>query len=174
MATVKTSLVDAFKVFPSMFKTENVEISQFLETKTNTVNKSKKGIKRSATDGVLKKGTLFDTFKKRSRTENDIQSITRRSPVLSDVDEDVVSQAEKDLDVLIKIACKLSQDTENLEIQKKKEVIVDVNHLELSLDVPNEKIASRKAITMDISLDQIRKTLENVGDQNEHASIKVR
>lgn len=55
-----------------MFKTENLEISQLLEKKSREEQPSK-GIKRSATDGVVRKGTILDIFKKRSRTEGEIE-----------------------------------------------------------------------------------------------------
>lgn len=70
MATVKASLLEGFKVFPSLFKKENLEISQTLGKKAKTI--SGKGIKRSATDGTLAMGSILDTFKKRSKTEGEI------------------------------------------------------------------------------------------------------
>lgn len=65
--------------------------------------------------------------------------------------------------MLIEIACKLTQEKKSL--RKKKEAIVDVEELELSLDVPLEKQPPRKSKTMEISLDDIRKVLENANEQ---------
>lgn len=51
-----------------MFKKENLEVSQILE-KSAKQTKLNRGIKRSATDGVVKKGSILDIFQKRSKTE---------------------------------------------------------------------------------------------------------
>lgn len=68
---MKASLLETFKVFPAMFKRENLEASQILENKAKQQRLSK-GIKRSATDGTIKKGSILDIFKKRPKTEGKI------------------------------------------------------------------------------------------------------
>lgn len=82
-----------------------------------------------------------------------------------------MKQADKDLDMLIEIACKLTQEKKSP--RKKKEAIIDVDELELSLDVPLEKHPPRKSKTMEISLDDIRKVLENANDE-EDEEIRVK
>lgn len=68
LATTKSSLLTTFKLFPSIFKQENLEVSRILE-KSAKQTKLNRGIKRCATDGVVKKGSILDIFQKRSKTE---------------------------------------------------------------------------------------------------------
>lgn len=72
--------------------------------------------------------------------------------------------------MLIKIACKLTQDHKS---PKQKEALVDVEQLEISLDVPSEKTHSRRSETMEISLNNIRKVLDDVKEENENEDIRV-
>lgn len=68
LATVKSSLLEAFKVFPSMFKKENLNLTQVLENEAKQT-KLNKSLKRSATDETGKRRSILETFCKRSKTE---------------------------------------------------------------------------------------------------------
>lgn len=63
LATVKASLLDIFKTFPSTYKLQNLNVSNMLKDR---------GIKRSLTDSVVKKGIVLDSFRKRSKTEENV------------------------------------------------------------------------------------------------------
>lgn len=90
------------------------------------------------------------------------------------VDKEIEEQADKDLEMLIQIACKLTQDKKKSKSKKDREAIVDVDNLELSLDVPSEKPASsRPSKVMDISLEEIRKALDSDMDKDNDETIKV-
>lgn len=83
-----------------------------------------------------------------------------------------MKQADKDLDMLIKIACKLTQEQKSAK--KKREVIVDVDELELSLDVPLEKQLCKNSKTMETSLEDIRKVLDCANEEEKDEEIRVK
>lgn len=175
LATVKASLLETFKVFPSVFKRENMDISQFLLEEKSGKSKMSKGIKRSATDGILKSGSILETFKKRSKTEGNIlmeENISRNTKIAL-LENDVEQQAEKDLDMLVKIACKLTQKHENRESLKQKEPIVDVSDLNISLDVAPEVVPCRQTKIMEISLEEIQKNYNSTNIGHLDREIRV-
>ncbi|RZC32950.1 mismatch repair endonuclease PMS2 [Asbolus verrucosus] len=110
MATIKASLIEAFKSFPSTFKMQNLELSQnstltsFIE---NSV-KCERGLKRSSTDGEVKKGSITERFKKRSKTENDKNSLKSLQLTFSSKDESEDSDVK--LNTFIKIASEISEN----------------------------------------------------------------
>lgn len=75
--------------------------------------------------------------------------------------------------MLVEIACKLTQEKSNSRSSKEKESIIDVDHLELSLDVPSEKTSSRPSKIMDISLDEIKKALDSDRKKDEEKDVQV-
>lgn len=88
-------------------------------------------------------------------------------------DKEIEKQADKDLEMLIKIACKLTQEQDKSKTSRKKESIVDLDHIELSLDVPSGKNLYRQSKPMEISLEEIRKVLENTDNRDKDENIKV-
>lgn len=86
-----------------------------------------------------------------------------------DDDEDVISQADKDLEMLIQIACKLTQDQKS---SKEKEAIIDIDQLPMSLDVPSEKKRPRRIQTMNVSLEEIKKVLQKKNEEQD-SNIQV-
>lgn len=151
--------------------------------------------KRSAKDLELKVGRLFcmyiqiifvkhflgdisyreekligdDSFTKQTQAD-DINCVGLKPRISMIVDEEIEKQADKDLEMLVEIACKLTQDKQTV---KEKEAIVDIDQLEISLDVPSEKSHYRRTKPMDISLEDIRKVLEHVKKENGETDIKV-
>lgn len=85
------------------------------------------------------------------------------------VDKEIEKQADKDFEMLIDIACKLTQ---NKKTVGGKDAIVDIDQLEISLDVPSEKTHCRRTKPLDVSLEGIRKVLD-VNKENDHKDIKV-
>lgn len=101
---------------------------------------------------------------------DDINCVGLKPRISMIVDEEIEKQADKDLEMLVEIACKLTQDKKNV---KEKEAIVDIDQLEISLDVSSEKTHCRRTKPMDISLEDIRKVLEHVNKENDETNIKV-
>ncbi|KAJ8938444.1 hypothetical protein NQ314_011480 [Rhamnusium bicolor] len=150
LAIVKASLLEAFKVFPSTFKMQNLGISKIITSGTQ----SDRGIKRSITEGSIKKGSILERFKKRSKTEGNnpsdnfnLTNVLKQENNFNNSfeDSDIEEEADRKLDMLIEIACKLSNEN-------KAENIVDteainqnncikniVEDLEISLDQPTKK-----------------------------------
>lgn len=88
------------------------------------------------------------------------------------VDESVEREAEKDLEMLIEIACKLTQNKEDTETKKQKEVVIDIDDIELSLDVPSVKTLDIRSKVIDVSLEDIKKVLVQK-DEDKNKTIKV-
>lgn len=75
--------------------------------------------------------------------------------------------------MLIKIACKLTQEQNNSETRRQKDSVINVDQLQLSLDVPAKNSLHRRTKTMEISLEEIRKVLQNANDEEKDGNIKV-
>ncbi|KAJ3662971.1 hypothetical protein Zmor_007285 [Zophobas morio] len=124
LAAIKASLIEAFKNFPSSYKMQNLDLTQntsvkdFLETKTNA-----RGLKRSSTDGELKKGSILQKFKKRSKTENDKDEL---SPQTSFCLKEIAEESEKNndtvmLDTFIKLAHEACKNEPNTSVSPSTE-----------------------------------------------------
>ncbi|XP_023016312.2 mismatch repair endonuclease PMS2 isoform X1 [Leptinotarsa decemlineata] len=194
LATIKQSLLEAFKTFPSTYKMQNLDISKMIPFSS----KPERGIKRSLTEHTIKNGSIREMFKKRSKTDpsprKSLNSFSFFSNKISDnIDDtlverdyqeketiqnksdDVESEAEKDLEMLIELACQLSgkKDREQLiDTEENKES--ETNNLEISLDQPVENNVMKKSVVFNITLDQIKKVLETKDDPKKDKSITVK
>ncbi|CAH1179554.1 unnamed protein product [Phaedon cochleariae] len=201
LGTVKASLLECFKSFPSTFKLQNLDVSQnFHSDKV-----SDRGIKRSLTDtSIVKKGSILETFKKRSKTEGsksksfDISSFVispkRKSSDTKTADNnsenevkkykyqtkspdsDVEKDAEHQLEMLVELACKLSkEDNEENIIDVETEQKTSYDDFEVKLDETEEnKIYKNESVIFNISLEQIREVLNSGDDTNDHIQVKFR
>ncbi|CAH0547134.1 unnamed protein product [Brassicogethes aeneus] len=71
-AVIKYSLLEVLKFFPSTFKMQNLNITKNCASPKN----QGQGIKRRLSDSVLKKGSILEAFKKRTKTEISCQDST--------------------------------------------------------------------------------------------------
>ncbi|XP_068895726.1 mismatch repair endonuclease PMS2 isoform X2 [Tenebrio molitor] len=123
LATLKASLVEAFKAFPSTFKIQNLTQNSTMKDFFESQEISPRGLKRSVTDGGIKKGSILNRFKKRSKTENDKDLLT--SPAVSfmfdeDVKEsDLNKSSDEKLDTFIEVA-KRVVERDSLQCKKLK------------------------------------------------------
>ncbi|KAJ8974600.1 hypothetical protein NQ317_019345 [Molorchus minor] len=174
LATLKSSLLEAFKTFPSTYKMQNMDISQMLATGV----KIERGVKRCITESSIKKGSILQKFKKRSKTEGNsplasFELITEKEETGFDnklVDSDIEEEADQKLEILVDIACKLS--TEN-KSEKIVENVTDTEDIEICLDEPTKKISSTKSVTLKLSVDDIKISLNKNSTDNEQ-KVKVR
>ncbi|KAJ8950011.1 hypothetical protein NQ318_002422 [Aromia moschata] len=103
--------------------------------------KSERGVKRSISDGNLKKGSILERFKKRSKTEGDNSVVNHESAKIANIyanenvqDSDIEEEAEKQLEMLVEIAFKkvLNRDSierknESIKIRFRSEIKPEAN-----------------------------------------------
>ncbi|XP_044270750.1 mismatch repair endonuclease PMS2 [Tribolium madens] len=109
LSTIKASLIEAFKNFPSTYKVQNLDLTQNTTIKDffKTSDCSSRGLKRSLTDGGLKKGSILEQFKKRSKTEDDTNFLTSPNNSLSSLKGERRVDNNSKLDTFIKIASEI-------------------------------------------------------------------
>lgn len=180
LAIIKTSLLAAFKEFPSTYKMQNLNLSTFLQPD--------KGVKRSLTDNSIEQGRKLERFKKRSKTEGssvenkiDLRDFVIKPKNKSNLEnqENCVSFLSKNLvdqdvsndklEEVIDIACKLIKDEEIVNTVKIEECKID--DLEISLDQPLSIKPSREQKFFNVTLEEIKKCKEVTNDLSQ--SIKV-
>ncbi|CAG9863016.1 unnamed protein product [Phyllotreta striolata] len=182
LATVKASLLAAFKQFPSTFKLQNADVTSF--------SQQERGLKRNFTDSCLQKSTsMLHTFRKKSKTTSNIPEtksnllnfveIKQQEEVIENVsifdkiaDKEDLKESQKQLDNLIELACNLvKDDNEKIELNTDK---IKTEDLEISLDQPKETSKYRKSVPFNISLDQIKMCQDKQTSLNESIKIKFR
>lgn len=96
LATIKASLLEAFKAFPSTMKLQNVSItsSQNAESKKE-LNDSLRGLKRGPSE--FKNGSISELFKKRSKTVATEEAIELRNRSITNLFEACPSTEQKSL-----------------------------------------------------------------------------
>lgn len=77
LATIKSSLLESFKLFPSQVPLENQDISRLLSDSIS--KKEGKGLKRSLTDSPEAKKDLLDSFRKKHKSDSEIISNHEKS-----------------------------------------------------------------------------------------------
>lgn len=134
LATVKASLLEAFKELPATLRSNTLEVSR--------------GLKRHATEARVKNTSILDTFRKRPRSEGDIGP---SKPVKSAADyiyERVISpqdvkdselEADEKLEMLVEMACNLTKQESDDE-----DLLVDV-------DGPSEVKGQRRQVPLKLS-----------------------
>ncbi|XP_019875837.1 mismatch repair endonuclease PMS2 isoform X2 [Aethina tumida] len=175
LAIVKSSLLDAFKLFPSSYKVQNLDVSK----KIFVIDKKKdKGLKRRLTDSILKQGSILETFKKRSRTDpGPSQSFENESLQLSEESDEELERT-RDLDHFLELAreYETKPNIENCDIKSEKERSMSDDEpdiFEVSLDVPVK--TTRKIVNVDFSLDDIKKRIREIeSKQSYEEDIKIK
>lgn len=177
-ATIKMSLMDAFKTFPSTYKIQNVGVTKLMDVfretsqaENDSVKTCNKGIKRFLTEPTKDKtdiqtGCIFETFKKRSKMDDSSIKETKSKTSLSQFKEEnekekeISDESHKNLKTLLKLAYTLEQE--------KKENVVHVqvpnkNQARAKTEIKNETFADDSDETV-IALDEevevkVRKTV---------------
>ncbi|KAJ8915847.1 hypothetical protein NQ315_004660 [Exocentrus adspersus] len=174
LAVLKASLLNAFKSFPSTYKIQNLDVSNMIASE----KRSDRGIKRSISEGVVKRGSILETFKKRSKTEGNVTNVI--SPIKLDISREDAAEVEDDankrLSMLIDIAYKLSPElhSENVTDSKNTSSFEDkVGDIDIHLDQPSRSRNLKKSIYLNISLDDIKKNRNNMKN-NEDIRIRFR
>ncbi|XP_045461969.1 mismatch repair endonuclease PMS2 [Harmonia axyridis] len=72
LATIKASLLESFKLFPSKVPMENQDISKLLTF--SNCNQGSKGMKRSLTDSSEMKKDFLNSFRKKHKSDSEINS----------------------------------------------------------------------------------------------------
>ncbi|EFA00116.2 mismatch repair endonuclease PMS2 isoform X2 [Tribolium castaneum] len=108
LSTIKASLIEAFKMFPSTYKMQNLDLTQNTTIKDffKDSDCSPRGLKRSVTESELKKGSTLERFKKRSKTEND-KDLLASPNHSSSLKEKRKVDNNSQLDTFIKIASEI-------------------------------------------------------------------
>lgn len=210
LATVKASLMEAFKAFPSTYKIQNVGIAKINEKGDNgnkTLNQSIRGLKRAVEDkketssSEIKSGKIFDTFRKRSKTEDEenaslplIEINTLKEVLPQDtnfekiicklvrepkqvINEDVVVESKPTLDGL-----KTANDSvcQSEAIQGcSKSITMDVDDSVDSFIVLDQgrKNQARHTVMLDVTMQNIRSALEplnKISAEEKEFAVKFR
>lgn len=177
LATIKASLLNAFKSFPSTFKMQNLDISSIIIAGKTL----ERGIKRSISDGTIKKGSILEKFKKKSKTEESILTSTSNTLEINsnfEVPDEVKEECDKKLNVLIETGCKLSPDKhyENIIdfLATKKENNSEVNvDLSICLDQP-PRGSIKKSVLLNITLDDVKAVLKKTQVHKSDENIRIR
>ncbi|XP_066250470.1 mismatch repair endonuclease PMS2 [Euwallacea similis] len=122
LATIKASLIEAFKECPSTFKV--------------TTNK---GVKRHFSDGVIASKNIFETFNKKSKS---LTSYGFNQASCEDL-ANSEAEADKNLKELVKIACELTKDKEDND-QTNEE-------FKVSIESP-QKSSQRKEVSLQFNV----------------------
>lgn len=198
LATVKASLLEAFKAFPSTLKLQNIGIVKAKsEECTSSLHESLKGLKRSASDGEqekgsIKNGSIRELFTKRPKMETPPKKGIQTSLKLKSEQQESIKQ-EETFSFKPKTKEKVCVTEETKEekpkidilleaIEKEKEVKsqMDVeNNLVNSLIVLDEETGNSNytAVTIDVSIEKIRqalKTTDLVENQSDTVVVKFR
>lgn len=174
LATIKASLLNSFKSFPSTFKMQNLDISNIIAEKN-----LERGIKRSLSDGIVKKGGILERFKKRSKTEENAGTSGFTSVEINssfEIPDAIKEECDKKLNMLIDTACKLLPE-EHSENVVDIVAITNENNFEDDTDIcldqpPQDSI--QKSVSLNITMDDIRAVLRKTKEQKSIENIKIR
>ncbi|CAG9770561.1 unnamed protein product [Ceutorhynchus assimilis] len=169
LATVKASLLEAFKDSPSILKVQNLDVSLAIS--------SQKGIKRNLSEGS---SSILETFKKKSRNSNvspksqngSFSNIFQKSssdPIQSArkcKDHDLSSsqiEADAKLATLVEIACRLVKEDEMIAKPEVKKTVI--------IDKPQEDLNSRREVPLNLNFASLKEKINN-NLQNSKSSNK--
>lgn len=119
LATIKASLLEAFKVFPSTYKVQNVEVSKQIGENSTSPRGTKRSLSEFAKSPTDSKSFL-NSFRKKPKDDNNANS-TLKEKSLEHFNFTLIEQPEtsENSDFTDGIVCKLVKST--------KEVTTDVN-----------------------------------------------
>ncbi|XP_056641281.1 mismatch repair endonuclease PMS2 isoform X1 [Diorhabda sublineata] len=190
LATIKASLLAAFKEFPSTYQMQNLNLTTFLS--------QDKGIKRSLTDNSIEENRKLERFKKRSKTEGssvdskiDLKDFVIKPKNKSNLNEENCVNRDlfdEKIDEVIDVACKLVKDEnvntidDNIEItlhQKDKNInkveeCSKLDDLEISLDQPLSIKPSKEQKIFNVTLDEIKRCKETSNDPSQCIKVNFR
>ncbi|XP_050301542.1 mismatch repair endonuclease PMS2 [Anthonomus grandis grandis] len=193
LAAVKASLLESLKDFPSTMKVQNLNIStsskglkrhntdSSLSDKPELLQSFKKKSKSDVTimsEPTFLNGEKFNVTRTKPKTTQQLLDIFRKASAKSDsgsnksdVMNDIKSskdEAEKKLDELIEIACKLSKEDEPF--------IKEVKHVDVTLDTPKEDLSqTRKEIPLKLNFRSLKQSFKsNLEADIESDSTKVK
>ncbi|CAH1998734.1 unnamed protein product [Acanthoscelides obtectus] len=193
LATVKASLLQAFKNFPSTFKFQNLDISsvtinQIKEEKNKFIGHMKRGsilekfgksTKSSSNNSIDEGRCNLDSFLKRSTSSfsNDsVQSDTLQSKkrkLCSDTSyKSSDDESDNKLEELLQVACKLIKE-KNHSSEDEAIPVIDDSDVTITLDSEPAAARQRKTANLNVSLEDIRKRLDATKLETD-ANIKVR
>lgn len=142
LAAVKASMMEAFKTSPSTLKVQTLSQS----------------FKRPLSQEVVD-GSIFDTFKKRCKSQEAVTSKKSLGSTIFDVSksEEAVKEADSKLDELVTLACQLTQeevmdvtiDNENLSQSRERTEVplkLDLTCLKQLLDVEKDSEESSNKV----------------------------
>lgn len=112
LATIKASLLNAFKLFPSTMKLQNIGIMKTnYKEHNNSLNMSIRGLKRSISEETtkMKVGRITELFKKRRKTEENPVSLILTNEKHEEVDSEPIAELFKCEEVL---ACRFKSSVE--------------------------------------------------------------
>ncbi|KAL3276159.1 hypothetical protein HHI36_020878 [Cryptolaemus montrouzieri] len=140
LATIKTSLLEAFKLFPSRLPVENKDISDFFSTSNNH---ERKGIKRSLTDTEQMKKGYLDSFRKKSKSDNSI-NVGKKDYSSLELDESLrIKKEEKVETTFLEVpSCRLEKHRES-HVDTVSSVIEDKSPVKLIKSLEDDE-TSRK------------------------------
>ncbi|VEN57791.1 unnamed protein product [Callosobruchus maculatus] len=198
LATVKASLQQAFENFPSTYKMQNMDISNF------TLSEVKEEMEESIGHVKKKGGSILDKFRNKSKSSSSNSSDERRHSSLdtfikrnsssfsNDSIQEDTSQSKKrkvcpvknsghssddesdnKLEELLQAACKLMKE-KNRSTEDEAISVIDDKDVTITLDSEPIIPIKRKTVKLNISLDDIRKKIDASKLETDCESIKVR
>lgn len=180
LACLKTSLLEAFKEFPSILKMQNVGITK---TKGDQLHESLRGLKRAAPE--LRNVSITELFKKRPKTESEAVNANLADERCTENDNKKLPKIGETVTYKIETCTFEEEKVENknldilMETIKSEQEHTGVNdplvNSFIMLDEETEK-TDRTVITLDISLEKIREALKktDLADTNEEVIVKFR
>nr|CAI5853938.1 unnamed protein product [Callosobruchus analis] len=196
LATVKASLQQAFKNFPSMYKMQNMDISSFtlneikeeidesighVKKKGGILEKFRNKSKSSSSSTDEKRHSSLDTFIKRSSSsfssdsiqENTSQSKKRKLCSVNISDHSSDSESDNKLEELLQVACKLIKE-KTRSVEDEAISVIDDKDITVTLDAEPVILIKRKTVNFNVSLDDIRKKIDACKLERDQDSIKVK
>lgn len=171
LATIKASLIEAFRNFPSTFKMQNLDVSQNTTIMDFFTPKRNRGLKRSLTESVIKKGSILQKFQKRSKTENDKKC--EESPIFSPNDSievlEVEDSVEENLVCLSKVASSLINEQESCDNSAKVQEKIACNFKRAEKE--REKIIRIKEVNQVTEVETIESVHQPIGDDPNNVSV---
>nr|CAH7718006.1 unnamed protein product [Callosobruchus chinensis] len=197
LASVKASLQQAFKNFPSTYKMQNMDIS-------NCILNQVKEETAESTGHVKKKGSILEKFKNKSKSSSSNSSDGRRHSSLDtfikqnsssfsndSIEEDTLKskkrklcalktsdhssdeESDSKLEELLQVACKLMKE-KNHSIEDEAISVIDDKNVTVTLDSEPVIPIKRKTVNINVSLDDIRRKMDASKLETDCGDIKVR
>lgn len=194
LATVKASLLNAFKVFPSTIKLQNIGIIKTNHKEhNNSLNTSLRGIKRSISEitSEVKIGRISELFKKRNKTDESSANFTLANEKHNGATIETIKTEQEDHNMSLTKTENPNRKFETKE-EKKKQDITNINlsfktSKHESMDV-NDAITINSSIafdhkaetavktitTIDVSLEKIRQSLTITESNKNGENVQVK